>query len=330
MHHSFAVAIILAAPFVAAQSLSSIPSCALPAVEAGIQKTGCDLSNTTCICGATTLAETVQQQISTVCSAADQETTINTAQQYCSLAGVPLALPSSPSPSPSPSNLPVSPRDSINEVSLLPLASIPIASSSSSSIPSPMPKPSSSAPPTNPSLLSSTPSSTLATCPPPTTVTFYTTTTLSEFSVLDSASMSPSPIPSAASPSPLPVSTFPSLIPSAASPLLAAISPSLSAAASSTPSPSPSPLTLTSTILTVSSTSTLTLYSTVSTTPAPYALPNTTTSLSLSSSGMNTTNTTNTTTTMPFTGAAAKGGRMHVGWATFAVMGVGGVGVLFL
>lgn len=92
MHHSFATLIVLAVPFITAQSLLSIPSCAvnrhhpyptnhpmlihrlqLPAVESGIQKTGCDLSNTACICGATSLLETVKQQISSVCSAADQD-----------------------------------------------------------------------------------------------------------------------------------------------------------------------------------------------------------------------------------------------------------------
>lgn len=44
----------------------------LPAAEAGIQQTGCGLS-ATCICSATSFLETVKQQISTVCSAADQE-----------------------------------------------------------------------------------------------------------------------------------------------------------------------------------------------------------------------------------------------------------------
>ena len=91
MHLSFAILSILAAPFVAAQSLSSIPSCAvsyiahittnhpmlihclqLPAAKAGIQKTGCGI-NATCICSATTFLETVKQQISSICSAADQE-----------------------------------------------------------------------------------------------------------------------------------------------------------------------------------------------------------------------------------------------------------------
>ncbi|KAK7903674.1 hypothetical protein LTR67_001694 [Exophiala xenobiotica] len=83
----------LFALFAAAQDLSSLPSCAVSCATNAIGSTGCALTDAHCICTASTFLSGVESCISTACSPADQQATLQFAVSFCGSAGVTITLP---------------------------------------------------------------------------------------------------------------------------------------------------------------------------------------------------------------------------------------------
>jgi len=77
------------------QSLSGLPTCAETCALNSIAATGCAVTDTHCICTATSFLSGVATCITTACSPADQAATLQFAQSYCLSANVTITLPGS-------------------------------------------------------------------------------------------------------------------------------------------------------------------------------------------------------------------------------------------
>ncbi|KAI9741155.1 MAG: hypothetical protein M1834_002868 [Cirrosporium novae-zelandiae] len=87
-----AILAVLATPFAAALSLSSLPTCALKAALVSIDDTGCSLVDTECICESTTWMSSLVTSVKAACTTAELEETIEFAEAYCLTAGVTLDI----------------------------------------------------------------------------------------------------------------------------------------------------------------------------------------------------------------------------------------------
>jgi len=77
------------------QSLAGLPACAETCALNSITATGCAVTDTHCICTATSFLSGVASCITTACSPADQAATLKFAQSYCLSANVTITLPGS-------------------------------------------------------------------------------------------------------------------------------------------------------------------------------------------------------------------------------------------
>ncbi|MCJ1356012.1 MAG: hypothetical protein MMC33_006006 [Icmadophila ericetorum] len=104
-YKQIAVLAALAAPFVGAQNLSNLPSCALQPALSAIQSSGCGLSDYKCICSDTSFLTTLEQDIKTTCSLADQQKAAVFAYNLCIQYQITLPVGG---PAPATSSLPAS------------------------------------------------------------------------------------------------------------------------------------------------------------------------------------------------------------------------------
>jgi len=86
------------APLIRAQ-IAGLPTCAESCALNAISSTGCAVTDFHCICTASSFLAGVESCISTACSAADQEATLQYAEQLCGSVGVTITPPSAPATS---------------------------------------------------------------------------------------------------------------------------------------------------------------------------------------------------------------------------------------
>ncbi|MCJ1392700.1 hypothetical protein MMC18_005571 [Xylographa bjoerkii] len=82
----------LAAPLVAAQDLSGLPSCALTPAISALGSTGCALTDVACICKNTGFLTSLETTVEAACDAADLATALQFAKTLCLSAGVTLSI----------------------------------------------------------------------------------------------------------------------------------------------------------------------------------------------------------------------------------------------
>jgi len=82
----------LAAPLVAAQDLSGLPSCALTPAISALGSTGCALTDVACICKNTGFLTSLESTVEAACDAADLATALQFAKTLCLSAGVTLSI----------------------------------------------------------------------------------------------------------------------------------------------------------------------------------------------------------------------------------------------
>ncbi|MCJ1432441.1 hypothetical protein MMC27_001797 [Xylographa pallens] len=83
----------LAAPLVAAQDLSGLPSCALTPAINSLSSTGCALTDVACICNDKSFLMSLETTVEAVCDQADLTKALQFAQTLCLSAGVTLVIP---------------------------------------------------------------------------------------------------------------------------------------------------------------------------------------------------------------------------------------------
>ncbi|MCJ1292575.1 hypothetical protein MMC34_004126 [Xylographa carneopallida] len=83
----------LAAPLVAAQDLSGLPSCALTPAINSLSSTGCALTDVACICNDSSFLHSLQTTVEAVCDQADLAKALQFAKTLCLSAGVTLVIP---------------------------------------------------------------------------------------------------------------------------------------------------------------------------------------------------------------------------------------------
>ncbi|MCJ1385895.1 hypothetical protein MMC17_009019 [Xylographa soralifera] len=83
----------LAAPLVAAQDLSGLPSCALTPAINSLSSTGCALTDVACICNDSSFLHSLETTVEAVCDQADLAKALQFAQTLCLSAGVTLVIP---------------------------------------------------------------------------------------------------------------------------------------------------------------------------------------------------------------------------------------------
>lgn len=78
-------------PLARGQNLANLPPCAASCATGGLSATGCNLLDVACICKSSAFIDSLVPCIKTNCNAADQQTTIQFAQNLCAGAGVTLS-----------------------------------------------------------------------------------------------------------------------------------------------------------------------------------------------------------------------------------------------
>ncbi|KIX95851.1 uncharacterized protein Z520_08559 [Fonsecaea multimorphosa CBS 102226] len=97
----------------ASQDLSSLPTCAVSCALTAISSTGCQATNATCVCEASSFLTGVYSCIQGACNATDIAATLQFAESYCGSAGISITLPTAsatagPTFTPSSSSAPAS------------------------------------------------------------------------------------------------------------------------------------------------------------------------------------------------------------------------------
>jgi len=106
MFSKIALIAALAAPLIAAQDLSGLPSCAETPAIAALGSTGCSITDIACICKDSAFLTSLEPAVAAACSPADLATALQFAVDLCDSVGVTLTISTPAATSPAATSTP--------------------------------------------------------------------------------------------------------------------------------------------------------------------------------------------------------------------------------